>query len=442
MPQYPKNSLRFAKVGLDGVYLDSVKYYVKQGYYALMGGAVMEIADVKTVIQKDMQGNPDRIVVSNRQDSSYQYKKLDIRHMDDEGLYQITSYTDTQAFQKNVEPDKVADYIVDVFPDRLKQINIYFENREKSYKQSKGGKLLTHETKRICSGKPAYGQHNRTKNYILKEGTVIPPLIDMGVFTKDGKVVSSMYDKFKQINRFIEMVDDVVRYNTNDEFNIIDFGCGKSYLTFILYYYLTYIKHLKTNIIGLDLKADVIRKCNAAAEKYGYDRLQFQVGDIQDFDTGMRVDMVVTLHACDTATDFALSNAVRWNAGYILSVPCCQHEVNGQMDCTALAPMMKHGLIKERMSALATDAIRGSMLEFCGYKVQLMEFVDMAHSPKNILIRAVKSNIPKAKKAKAKSDAELMCQTLNINPTIYRLLKDYGRSEKQNSVDKEERDYG
>lgn len=403
----------------------------------------MDNVNIKAVIQNEIKENPYRIVVSNRRDNSYQYKKLDIRYMESDGkmLYQITSYTDKQAFQSNVAPDEVADYIEKLFPDRLKQINIYFENREKSYKQSKSGKLLTHENKLINTEKQIYRQHNRTKNYILKEGMVIPPLIDMGVFTKDGKVVNSMYDKFKQINRFVEMVDDVVRYNTNDELNIIDFGCGKSYLTFILYYYLTYIKHIKTNITGLDLKEDVIRKCNAASEKYGYDRLHFQVGDIQDFDTGMRVDMVVTLHACDTATDFALSNAVRWNANYILSVPCCQHEVNGQIDCKELAPMMKHGLIKERMSALATDAIRGSMLEFCGYKVQLMEFVDMAHSPKNILIRAVKSNIPKVKKEKAKSDAELMCQTLNINPTIYHLLKNYGMKGKQNLVNEEEMEY-
>ncbi len=403
----------------------------------------MDNVNIRAVIQDEIKGKPYRIVVSNRQDNSYQYKKLDIRYMESDGklLYQITSYTDKQAFQNNVEPDKVADYIAELFPDRLKQINIYFEGREKSYKQSKGGKLLSHENKLMNTEKQSYSQHNRTKKYILKEGMVIPPLIDMGVFTKDGKVVNAMYDKFKQINRFVEMVDDVVRYNTNDELNIIDFGCGKSYLTFILYYYLTYIKHIKTNITGLDLKEDVIRKCNVASEKYGYDRLHFQVGDIQDFDTGMRVDMVVTLHACDTATDFALSNAVRWNANYILSVPCCQHEVNGQIDCKELAPMMKHGLVKERMSALATDAIRGSMLEFCGYRVQLMEFVDMAHSPKNILIRAVKSNIPKAKKEKAKSDAELMCQTLNINPTIYHLLKNYGMKGKQNLVNEEEMEY-
>ncbi|MDE6024748.1 MAG: SAM-dependent methyltransferase [Lachnospiraceae bacterium] len=399
--------------------------------------------DIKAVLKNEIQEKPYRIVVSNRQEKSYKYKKLDVRYIKsgEKDMYQITSYTDRQAFQENVQPDSVTDYIADIFPDKFKQINIYFKNREKSYKQSKSGKLLQHENKLMDAEKQMYPQHNRTKNYIFQEGMSIPPLIDMGVFTKDGKVVSSMYDKFKQINRFVEIVDDVVRHNPNEELNIIDFGCGKSYLTFILYYYLVYIKHIKANITGLDLKADVIKKCNDASRKYGYKGLHFQVGDIQNFDTKMKVDMVVTLHACDTATDYALSNAVCWNAKYILSVPCCQHEVNGQIDCEELSPMMKHGLIKERMSALATDAVRGSMLEFCGYKTQLMEFVDMAHSPKNILIRAVKSNIPKKKKEKAKSDVELMCQTLKIKPTIYQLLKDYGIKEKETSVNKEEKDY-
>lgn len=232
-----------------------------------------------------------------------------------------------------------------------------------------------------------------------------------------------MYDKFKQINRFVEMVDDILKDYKGEEINIIDFGCGKSYLTFIIYYYLVQLKGKKANIVGLDLKKDVIEKCNRTAEKYGYDNLRFELGDINGYKSDMRVDMVVTLHACDTATDYALYNAVNWGATYILSVPCCQHEVNKTISSEALTPMMKYGIIKERTAALATDALRGTMLEYRGYKTQLLEFVDLAHSPKNILIRAVKSNISKEKKNRSLGEAKDMCSFFGVEPTIYKLLQ-------------------
>lgn len=383
-----------------------------------------------------------RIIISNKSDKSYEYKKYDIRKIVLKGKqqFQISKYTEKQVFQENVTMDMLMGKILEVFPEKFKQINIFNAGEEISLKMSKAGKLLknvnksnkgadTFNTESTDGGTSAklisYGanSHNRTKNYILKEGTVIPPLVDMGIFTKEGKVVKSMYDKFKQINRFVEMIDDVLRDYNKEEIHIIDFGCGKSYLTFILYYYLVELKGKNAYITGLDLKADVIEKCNATAKKYGYRNLSFQMGDINGYKTKEPVDMVITLHACDTATDYALYNAVNWNAGYILSVPCCQHEVNKTITSDTLAPMMKYGIIKERMSALVTDAVRASLLEYRGYKTQLLEFVDMVHSPKNILIRAVKTNMPKAKKEKAYEEAKAMCSFYNIEPTILKLLK-------------------
>ena len=381
--------------------------------------------EIKDAVSIALKKDVPRIVISNRGDVSYIYKKIDIRLVTIKGKqqYQISSYTDKQVFQSNIDKTLLPGKLMEIFPSKMKQMNIFTTEGEYSFKLSKKGKLLKSENKNNKTKLSMYEGQNRVKNYILKEGIQCPPLVDMGIFTKDGKVVKSMYDKYKQINRFIEMVDDVLKDDNSEVLNIIDFGCGKSYLTFVLYYYLVEIKNKRTNIIGLDLKADVIDKCNKAAEKYGYDRLRFELGDINGYSSDMPVDMVVTLHACDTATDYALYNAVEWNAKYILSVPCCQHEVNKQIKSDSLAPIMKYGIIKERMSALVTDALRGNMLEYKGYKTQLLEFVDMVHSPKNILIRAVKGNVSGDKKQKALNEACAMCEELGIEPTIYKLLK-------------------
>ena len=380
------------------------------------------INDIFASINED---DLNKIIISNKANDST-YRKIEIASTLIKGkkMWQLSCYTDKQVFQSNVTFDLLFAEITKYFPVCFKQMNIFTFNKEISIKETKKGKILTNQNlvKLIKPKDAANASHNRTKNYILKEGMVIPPLVDMGVFTKEGKIVRTMYDKFKQINRFVEMVDDVLADDNKEEINIIDFGCGKSYLTFIMYYYIVEIRKKKANIVGLDLKKDVIEKCNQTAKKYGYTGLRFLLGDINGYQNDMKVDMVVTLHACDTATDYALYNAVMWNARYILSVPCCQHELNSQIKSDTLKPMMKYGLIKERMAALATDSIRGCMLEYHGYKTNLMEFVDMAHSPKNILIRAVKSNISKEKKEKSYSEARDMIEFLNVKPTIFELL--------------------
>ena len=262
--------------------------------------------------------------------------------------------------------------------------------------------------------------HDRRKQYLLPEGTPVPFLVELGVMTQDGAVRKSRYDKFRQVNRFLELVDDVVgSLRPEGTLRVVDFGCGKSYLTFAIHHLLTELRGREVEIVGLDLKADVIDTCSTFAEHAGLSGLRFEQGDIASFDAGERVDLVVSLHACDTATDEALAQAVRWQADAILAVPCCQKEAYGQLESALLAPLLRHGLAKERFAALVTDTLRAQLLELQGYRAQLVELVPLEHTQKNILIRAVRGT-PAGDEAR-RSYEELR-DSLGLQPSLERLL--------------------
>ncbi|MEG1408856.1 MAG: SAM-dependent methyltransferase [Terrisporobacter sp.] len=365
-----------------------------------------------------------KIVISNKKNKEVKYNKIVILLKENKKeYYQIEKYTDKQVFHENIQVEDLKDKVFDFVKEDYKQLSAWSENITYDMKISKKGKVFLGK-KKSDNAKVADRGHNKEKNYILKEGMQIQPLIDLGVFTKEGKVVNSKYDKYKQINRFIEIIDDEIKKNNYEELTILDFGCGKSYLTFVLYYYFVEIKKINVKMIGLDLKEDVITKCNEIAKKYEFENLHFELGDINGFKYNNKVDMVITLHACDTATDYALYNAIKWKAKMIFSVPCCQHEFNHQMKSNSLDILTKYGIIQERVAALMTDSVRGNLLECVGYKTQLLEFIDIAHSPKNILIRASKSNLAKDKKEKSLKQVEALMNEFNFKPTLYNLLKD------------------
>ncbi len=336
-------------------------------------------------------------------------------------LFQLEVFQNNQAFHKNAEAGEAVSLILEHMKN-MKQMQL--ETRHDLYTVliSKKGKVTIKHKVQKCEKAAADFSHNRKKRYVLEEGIPVPFLQDLGVMTTDGKIIHSRFDKFKQINRFLEFIEDILpQLEKGRELTILDFGCGKSYLTFAMYYYLHELKSYDIRIIGLDLKKDVIRHCNELSEKYGYEKLKFLEGDIADYTGVNQVDMVVTLHACDTATDYALAKAVGWNAKVILSVPCCQHELNRQIKNEVLAPVLKYGLIKERMAALVTDALRAEYLEREGYETQVLEFIDMEHTPKNILLRAVKTG-KKGENAEAIRTCE---EALGVSPTLGRLLDEH-----------------
>jgi len=351
--------------------------------------------------------------------------KVKIRPLSIKGelMFQAEEFTAKQAFHKNMNRAEVLLYLPKLLADDFRQAELSSGLGSATVLVSKKG-MATVKSKYIDQAKrtaaPVLPEHNRQKRYVLAEGLPVPFLVDLGVMTAEGKVVRSQYDKFRQINRFLEFIEDILpKLDKARETTMIDFGCGKSYLTFAMYYYLHQLKGYPMRIIGLDLKEDVIERCNQLARRYEFEHLDFYCGDIASYEGVSQVDMVVTLHACDTATDYALEKAVRWGAKVILSVPCCQHELNGQIKNELLQPVLQYGLIKERMAALYTDAIRAELLEQMGYRTQILEFIDLEHTPKNILIRAVKEGAPKENGEELRQ----LLDFLQVQPTLYRLLK-------------------
>ncbi|WP_129595838.1 class I SAM-dependent methyltransferase [Anaerophilus nitritogenes] len=321
------------------------------------------------------------------------YNKVNIRPvlLKEKIMYQFIYHYDKKVVHENVEKNQMIEKMISLFETNFKQGQIY--TKEADYQILISKKFKVKILKKSPTKKPKNLSHNRKKNYMIPENTPNPFLYRLGVMNEKGKVFAQKYDKFRQINRFLEMVRDVVdNLKKKEKVTVIDFGCGKSYLTFALYYYFVDILNMNVDIIGLDLKEDVVMHCNEIAKDLKYENLKFMMGDIAHFNQKDQVDMVVTLHACDTATDAALVKAIEWNADIILSVPCCQHELLDQIHNSLMIPMEKHGIIKERMSALITDSIRANILEIMGYDTQILEFIDMEHTPKNLLIRSVKGN--------------------------------------------------
>lgn len=334
-------------------------------------------------------------------------------------VFQASEYYEKKVYHHNLSAVEMTERILQ-WMESMKQMEVLHKDENIYVLISKKGKITVKKAKGEAAGRKTDLSHDRSKKYILDPALKIPFLMDLGVQTQDGKIVHAKYDKFRQINRFLEFIQDIVPELPKDrEIVILDFGCGKSYLTFAMYYYLHELLKYDIRIIGLDLKQEVIENCSQLACKYGYEKLEFLMGDIADYQGGQQVDMVVTLHACDTATDFALDKAVKWDAKVILSVPCCQHELNSQIHNELMEPVLKYGLLKERMAALLTDGLRAGLLEEAGYQVQILEFIDMEHTPKNLLIRAVKDG----KKVKTNQLDELM-EFFHADPALNRLRKE------------------
>ena len=372
--------------------------------------------------------------VEKKLGKAYQKIKIKLVNTADGASYQAEMFTKTQVFHQKMSETELEKFLSDNVGITFKNCVKRTDTEEITLLTNKKGKTtqLIKKLSAPAASNPLKILPAKKKNYLLPEGTPVPFLVLLGIMTDEGKVIANRYDKFRQINRFLEFIDDVLpefsaKTSAGEPLRIADFGCGKSYLTFAVHYFLTEIRHINCEIEGLDLKEEVIKYCNDMAQKLNLKELIFHTGNIADYSGANSPDIVITLHACDTATDYALKYAVERGAHAILSVPCCQHQLNTQLQnrgkpngATGEVPpefetLLKWGIIREKFSSLVTDALRGEWLEQQGYKVQMLEFIDMEHTPKNILIRAVKKN---GSTSNSTATPKLM-ETLGIKPEIY-----------------------
>lgn len=361
------------------------------------------------------------IIFSGKEDKEVEYNKVTVKpFVKEENLYyQFAFVYDKKTTHENLESQDIIEKITKEF-EKFKQVVIFaVENDYQLLKNKKGVKIIKNKaTKKI-------GEliHNRKKNYIIPEDVPCKFLEILGVMNEKGRVFKDKYDKFRQINKYLEFIRDLEpELRKKESIRIVDFGSGKAYLTFALYYYVTEVLGIKAEITGVDLKKDVVEFCNETAKKMKYDNLSFLWGDIKTFTQFEGIDMIVTLHACDIATDMAIAHGVKWKSRIIIVVPCCQHEIFTQIKNEEMSPLLKHGILKERISSLVTDAARGNILEAVGYNVQFVEFIDLEHTPKNIMIRAIYKG---EKNEKALAEYKKYKEFWNINPYLEKSIKEY-----------------
>ncbi len=377
----------------------------------------VETPELKTLIEEICKEGLIKGTLSQPKMKSYEYVKAQIQLIEEaKAFYQIESFTKEQAFHQNVDPDALAEVLYEVSLN-YKQVHLFTGKQERIIRISKKGKI--HVTAKLNDKVLTSRTHNTKKKHILPEGQPVDFLIHLGIMDESGNVKHKWYDKFKQINRYLEFIEDSLKYIDSERPTIIDFGCGKSYLTFALYYYLVKIQGRKATIIGLDLKETVIHNLIQLTEELGYEGLEFRVGDIAMFDYKEPIDMVISLHACNLATDYALEKAVKWDAKVIMAVPCCHKEINGQIDGGKMPGVMNHGVLKERIAALMTDGLRAELLTSCGYETKVMEFIDMEHTPKNLMIRAIKKT---EKSDRPSDDYYETVRRYGLKPTLEKLL--------------------
>ena len=378
--------------------------------------------------------NITKCIFSNMK-GDYEYTKIIIKPLiiKNNFVYQFEQFKNNKAYHSNLTIEESIQKLSTIIENFYQYVVFTTEADIQIIRGKKDFNMKsTCNQKEICSL-----EHNKIKKYILEEGTPIPFLIRLGIMGEDGKVFKKSYDKFRQINKYLEFIDETIKELKNKKYidthiKAVDFGCGKSYLTFALHYYLKNIQNMTFEVIGLDLKKDVIEHCNQIAKDLNMENIEFLTGDIKDFNKLKNVDLIFSLHACNNATDYSLLKGLELDAKAILAVPCCQHEFNQKMSQNKKSeffafenPIGKHGILLEKFASLATDALRAQVLELCGYKTQVMEFIDMEHTPKNILIRGIKENPNKNILEKKLQEYEIYKKFLGIEPLLDTLLKPY-----------------